>query len=146
MAPCRLKQAQDFMRANLGRALSLQEIAASAGMSLFHFARGFRQATGRPPHRYLLELRLSEARTLLHDAGLPIGEIARTVGFTHSHFTACVRPADGHDTSTFRDVAPAVSYHLGLRNWYGSTCSARASTSTAQAIGASSSSHSTIPT
>jgi AraC family transcriptional regulator len=104
MAPCRLKRAQDFMRANLGRALSLQEIAAAAGMSLFHFARGFRQATGRPPHRHLLELRLSEARTLLHDAGLPIGEIARTVGFTHSHFTAAFTRQMGMTPSAFRDV------------------------------------------
>jgi AraC family transcriptional regulator len=104
MAPCRLKRAQDFMRANLARPLSLQEIAEAAGMSLFHFARGFRQATGRPPHRYLVELRLCQARTLLHDASVPVGEIAQAVGFTHSHFTAAFTRLMRMTPSTFRDV------------------------------------------
>jgi AraC-like DNA-binding protein len=56
--------AQELVRRdNLARPVSLQACAAAAGMSLFHFARGFRQASGRPPHRYLLELRLCEACT-----------------------------------------------------------------------------------
>ena len=92
------------MHANLGRPLSLLEIASAAGMSVFHFAHGFRKATGRSPHRYLVELRLSHARTLLHDPGLPIGEVARTVGFTHSHFTSVFTRHMGMTPSTFRDV------------------------------------------
>jgi AraC family transcriptional regulator len=104
VAPRRLKRAVDFMHANLGRPVSLQEIASAAGMSVFHFAHGFREAMGRPPHRYLVELRLSHARTLLHDAGLPIGEVARAVGFTHSHFTAVFTRHMGMTPTTFRDV------------------------------------------
>jgi AraC family transcriptional regulator len=104
VAPRRLRRVEEYMRANLGRPLSLQEIAAVAGMSLYHFARGFREATGRPPHRYLMELRLCEARTLLHDPRLPIGEIARTVGFTHSHFTAVFTRRMGMTPRAFRDV------------------------------------------
>jgi len=49
--------------------MGLQDIADAAGMSVFHFARGFKYATGEPPHRYLTELRLAEARTLLHTRG-----------------------------------------------------------------------------
>jgi AraC family transcriptional regulator len=104
LAPSRLKRVEEFMRANLAQPVSLRDIAAAAGMSLYHFARGFRQATGRPPHRYLLELRLCEARTLLHDPRLPIGEIARTVGYAHSHFTAVFARHMGMTPSTFRDV------------------------------------------
>jgi AraC family transcriptional regulator len=104
VTPSRLRRVQEFMRANLARPLSLQEMAAVAGMSLYHFARGFREATGRPPHRYLMELRLCEARTLLHDPRLPIGVIARTVGFTHSHFTAVFTRRMGMTPRVFRDV------------------------------------------
>jgi AraC family transcriptional regulator len=102
MAPSRLKRAQEFMRANLAGTVCLREIAEAAGMSLFHFARGFRQATGRPPHQYLMELRLCEARTLLHDVRLPIGQIAKTLGFTHSHFTAVFARHMGMTPSRFR--------------------------------------------
>jgi len=84
--------------------MSLQEIADVAGMSLFHFARGFRQATGRPPHHYVTEQRLCEARALLHDMRLPIGEVARAVGFTHSHFGVVLARHMGMTPSKFRDV------------------------------------------
>ena len=73
-------------------------------MSLFHFARAFRQATGCTPHQYVLEQRLCTARTLLHDPKLPIGEIASTIGFTHSHLTAAFRRHMGMTPSEFRDV------------------------------------------
>jgi AraC family transcriptional regulator len=104
MAPSRLKRAREFIRANLARPLSLEDIADAAGMSVFHFARGFKQATGVPPHQYLLERRLYEARTLLHDPELTIGEIAKTVGLTHSHFTAVFNRHMGMTPTKFRGV------------------------------------------
>jgi AraC family transcriptional regulator len=104
MAPSRLKRAREFMRANLARPLSLQDVADAAGTSVFHFARGFKQAIGVPPHEYLTELRLAEARTLLHNPGLSIGEVARAVGFTHSHFTALFARRMGMTPTGFRDI------------------------------------------
>jgi AraC family transcriptional regulator len=104
MAPSRLKRVQEFMRANLAKELSLQDIADAAGISVFHFARGFKYATGEPPHQYLTELRLAKARTLLHNPGLSIGEVARAVGFTHSHFTALFARRMGMTPTRFRQV------------------------------------------
>jgi AraC family transcriptional regulator len=104
MAPSRLKWAREFMRANLARPLSLEDIADAASMSVFHFARGFKQATGVPPHRYVTEQRLAEARTLLHNPGLSISEVARAVGFTHSHFTALFAKRMGMTPTRFREV------------------------------------------
>jgi AraC-like DNA-binding protein len=92
------------MRANLARPLSLQDVADVAGMSVFHFARGFKRATGMPPHQYLTEQRLAEARTLLHDPGLSIGDVSGAVGFTHSHFTALFAKRMGMTPTRFRQV------------------------------------------
>jgi AraC family transcriptional regulator len=107
LAPSRLKRVQEFMRANLARELSLQDIADAAGMSVFHFARGFKYATGVPPHQYLTDQRLAEARTLLHNPGLSIGDVARAVGFTHSHFTALFARRMGMTPTRFRKVLEA---------------------------------------
>jgi len=107
MAPSRLKRVQEFTRANLARPLSLQDMANAAGMSVFHFARGFKHAAGVPPHRYLTEQRLAEARTLLHNPDLSIGEVARAVGFTHSHFTALFARRMGMTPTRFRKVLEA---------------------------------------
>jgi AraC family transcriptional regulator len=103
----RLKRAHEFVWANLERPVSLREMAQAAGMSVFHFARGFKEATGAPPHRYLVEQRLLRARTLLHDAKRPIGDVARAVGYRHSHFTALFTRHMGMAPSRFREILDA---------------------------------------
>ena len=92
------------MRGNLARPMSLQEIADAAGISAFHFARGFKRATGLPPHQYLTQQRLLQARALLHNPNLSIGEVAQAVGFTHSHFTALFTRRLGMTPTKFREV------------------------------------------
>ncbi len=104
MTPGRLRRAQEFMRANIGRQMSLREIAEAAGVSAFHFARSFKAATGLPPHRYLTEMRLAEACGLLRNRSLSVGEVAKAVGFTHSHFTALFMRRLGMTPTDFRDV------------------------------------------
>jgi AraC family transcriptional regulator len=102
-----MKRVHEFVWANLDRPVSLREMAQAAGMSVFHFARGFKEAMRSPPHRYLVEQRLLRARTLLHDPERPIGEIARAVGYTHSHFTALFTRHMGMAPSEFREVLDA---------------------------------------
>jgi AraC family transcriptional regulator len=104
MAPSKLRRTEDFIRANLGRQISLQELADAADMSLYHFAKSFKQTTGRPPHQYLTEQRLIRARVLLHNLALPIGDVANAVGFTPSHFTVLFARYMGMVPSKFRDV------------------------------------------
>lgn len=68
--------------------LSVHEIAASAGLSSFHFSRVFRATTGRTPHAYVTELRLQEARRLLAHGCRSIESIAHACGYgSHAHFT-----------------------------------------------------------
>jgi AraC family transcriptional regulator len=107
IAPKRLKRVHEFVWANLDRPVSLREMARAAGMSVFHFARGFKEATRLPPHRYLVEQRLLRARTLLHDPERQIGDVARAVGYTHSHFTALFTRWMGMAPSKFREVLDA---------------------------------------
>lgn len=104
IAPRRLRRAEEFIQSNLKSDLSLADIAGAAGMSLFHFAKCFKQATGRTPHQYLTAQRLLCARALLHDVSLSIGEIARSVGLSHSHFTVVFTRQLGMTPSKFRDV------------------------------------------
>jgi AraC-like DNA-binding protein len=50
------------------------------------------------------ELRLREARTLLHDARLSISQVAKAVGFSHSYFTMEFSKHLGMTPRQFRDV------------------------------------------
>ena len=104
MSPNRLKRAEDFIEANLGQDMSLQDIANAAGMSLFHFAKVFKQATRRSPHQYVTERRMLQARSLLHDGRLSIGEVASAVGLSQNRFGIVFKRLLGMTPSRFREV------------------------------------------
>src|SRR5690606_20011289 len=74
-------RAQDYLHANAHRAITLDELAAVACMSPYHFHRRFRALHGTTPHQYQTRLRLAHARRLLLDTERSITEIALAVGF-----------------------------------------------------------------
>jgi AraC-like DNA-binding protein len=84
----RIARAMEFMRANLGRRLTVAAIARQVAMSPSHFAHRFRDVARTSPMTYLKHLRLHEARVLLVHEGLRPGEVAARVGYasaTHFH-------------------------------------------------------------
>jgi AraC-like DNA-binding protein len=74
-----------------------------AGLSVFHFARAFRQSFGMPPHSYLLRRRIERADRLLEQTELSLSEIALSTGFSdQSHFAKHFRRLTGMTPSTAR--------------------------------------------
>jgi len=69
-----------FIRANLTRPLTLDDLAHYGKMSKFAFVRKFKQSCGRTPMEKLRLIRLDEARTLLLTTNLPVKAIAPAVG------------------------------------------------------------------
>ncbi|MBB5958579.1 AraC family transcriptional regulator [Saccharothrix tamanrassetensis] len=69
------------MRDRLAEPLTLTDIAAEVHLSVYHFIRVFRAATGETPHRFLTRLRIERAQRLLSAGDLTIGQIAGRCGF-----------------------------------------------------------------
>jgi AraC-like DNA-binding protein len=67
-------------------ALDHQTIAGELGMAEVTFRRKFRAATGAPPHEYVIQSRVAEARRLLGETDLPIKSIARRLGYNDVYF------------------------------------------------------------
>ena len=81
-------RALTFVDRNYAKALSDVGVAQQLGLSTSHFRFLFKQATGQPFHKYLVSLRLEKARRMLVEQGLPVGAVAKAVGFTAlSHFS-----------------------------------------------------------
>ena len=58
-------------------------MAAVARLSVYHFARQFKAATGLPPHQYVLARRVERAKQLLQGGGdLSLAEVALHAGFS----------------------------------------------------------------
>lgn len=80
LAEPRLAKAINAMHADPARAWSLENLAATAGMSRARFAAGFRDIVGMTPGAYLGEWRLGVAQSLLRK-GKPVQVVADTVGY-----------------------------------------------------------------
>lgn len=81
LAPWQARRVQEFLAENLALDIGIEELAAIARLSPFHFARAFKATVGMPPHAYQRHLRIARARQLLVDPTLSIMDVALSVGF-----------------------------------------------------------------
>lgn len=95
--------AREYMARHFARPLRLQDLAASVGLSPFHFSRIFRGCTGRSPYAHLRELRLRQASRLLRRTRRSVTDVALDVGFNSlSLFINSFRGRFGASPSAFR--------------------------------------------
>lgn len=92
---------------HLQHELRTATLAAVAGVPPHRFHRAFRNATGRPPHRYVTERRLERAARLLRAADGPaIAAVAYAVGLSsQSHLTTAFRRRYGTTPRAYREAA-----------------------------------------
>jgi AraC-like DNA-binding protein len=84
LVPAKFRDVRDFIHVHFREVLQL---AALAGCSKAALIDGFKAHFGVPPTRYLLQVRIDEARRLLRQ-GEDIAEVAVAVGFAdQSHLT-----------------------------------------------------------
>jgi AraC family transcriptional regulator len=92
-----------FIETRLDGSISLSQLSEVARMSVFHFARSFKQSTGVAPHAYVLRRRIERACVLLGDARLTIAEVAQQCGFSQqSHFAQTFRRFLGKTPRAYR--------------------------------------------
>jgi len=103
LAPWQLRRAMDFMRAHLSGNISLEQLASVCDLSVSYFARGFKNLTGMPPHRWIVEMRLEKAKDLLLNTKTPLAEVADACGFAdQGHLTRTFRRATGDTPGAWR--------------------------------------------
>lgn len=84
--PAHVAQIQDYLRANLHRNVTLNELANLTGFSKAYVIRSFRRLVGMPPYEWLLQQRIDESRKYLR-CGRSITDVAVKLGFAdQSHF------------------------------------------------------------
>lgn len=75
------KEATEYMKENLDKTLSVDDIADKLNVSASALKRIFAKYTGMGVHKYFLLLKLKTATTMLKD-GVPINEIANDLNFS----------------------------------------------------------------
>jgi AraC family transcriptional regulator len=82
LSPFVLKRVREYVASHLAGTIRLEQLAALAGLSPFHFSRAFKASTGLSPHAYVLHCRISESKRLLSGSNLTISDVARRTGFS----------------------------------------------------------------
>lgn len=92
-----------FIRSNLDRTMSVDDLAQEAGMSPSHFSRVFKETVGETPMQYVLAYRVEQAMAKMKDPALPLGDIALDCGFAdQAHFSRSFKQITGQTPRQFR--------------------------------------------
>jgi AraC family transcriptional regulator len=77
----KLRAVVEYIEDHLEDSPTLEQMAAIAHLSVYHFARQFRRSTGLPPHQYVIARRVERAKEFLHGE-LSLAEVAAHAGFS----------------------------------------------------------------
>jgi AraC-like DNA-binding protein len=95
---------RDFLEAHYREAVSLEQLAALLDRHPRHLIDSFRRAYGVPPHTYLLQRRVREAKRRLVAGEAPL-DVALDLGFyDQAHFSTTFRRFTGVTPGRFRNA------------------------------------------
>ncbi|TCL08112.1 AraC family transcriptional regulator [Shimia isoporae] len=92
-----------FIRSNLDRTITLDDLAREAGISPSHFGRLFKDTVGDTPMQYVLAYRIEQAIEMMKDNKRQLGDIALACGFAdQAHFSRSFKQVIGQTPRQFR--------------------------------------------
>lgn len=107
--PDRLIQVLKFMKDNMHRQITLDEVAEIACMTKPSFCRFFKSRTQKKFFQYLEEVRVNEACKLLIETDHPISDVAHLCGYnSDSHFCKVFKEHMGKSPFRFRSDVPRL--------------------------------------
>jgi AraC family transcriptional regulator len=101
----RLQRVTEYINSHLTKEMTVEELASAASLSRFHFSRMFRETTGKSPSRFIGQLRLELAKSLLIQ-GRSIADVAHDCRFSsESNFVRSFRRVTGLTPAQHRNLA-----------------------------------------
>lgn len=105
-----LLRARDLADRRYADPLTVDDLAAAAGLSRAHFSREFRRVFGESPHAYLLTRRLERAAALLRTTDYSVAEICMSVGLQSvGSFTTSFTRTYGMPPTAYRAAHPPAA-------------------------------------
>ena len=100
-----VKKAQSLMENNYNKNLNIDFIARESGLSLRHFRRRFKKATGASPNEYFQKLKIEKAKKILEETEEPVSQITLQVGYEEtSSFYRMFKKNTGVSPKLYREL------------------------------------------
>lgn len=98
-----VRQAQYYINDHYNDGITLEDIAASVGLSKYYFSRQFEKETGSSPWEFLIAVRIRNAMQMLAHGGDSVEEIAFSCGFSSTaHFIRIFKARTNFTPGAFR--------------------------------------------
>jgi AraC family transcriptional regulator len=103
LSPAALRRVQVFVEANVASTIHLNDLAARAALSPFHFARAFKRSAGMTPRAFVEHRRIERAKQLLIESNQSLTDVALDAGFgTQSRLTTTFKRRTGFTPAAYR--------------------------------------------
>ena len=100
-----VEKAEDDLTPKTRENITLEEVCAHVGFSVAYFSALFKKETGEGFAKYLMRVRMDEAKTLLRETGLSVTEICERVGYNdRKHFTQTFHKIAGVNPAEYRKL------------------------------------------
>lgn len=107
--PSKISQAINYIQTNLGKDLTVADLAATANQSSDYFSCVFAEHMGERPITYIQSRRIERAQFLISTTELSFTEIAEQTGFdTLSYFSRTFRKITGQSPSAYKKNSKEV--------------------------------------
>ena len=112
-----LLRAKDLVDARYAEPITVDDLAAAAGLSRAHFSRMFARTFGESPRGYLQSRRLERAAALLRNTDRSVADICAMVGLTSvGSFTTSFARVYGKPPAAYRASLPPASSYARVPN------------------------------
>lgn len=100
-----VRMAKQYIQNHYSEQISLEEVCSEVGLSIPYFSALFKKTEGEGFAKYLINVRMEQAKIFLRESSLSVTEICRKVGYNDvKHFTHTFEKTAGVKPSIYRKL------------------------------------------
>lgn len=100
-----IRQSKQYIQSHYNEQITLEEVSSAVGLSAGYFSALFKKETGEGFAKYLINVRIEQAKILLRETNLSVAEICKRVGYNDlKHFVTTFEKAAGVKPGTYRKL------------------------------------------
>lgn len=100
-----IRKAKQYIQNHFSEPITQEEVSSFVGLSAAYFSVLFKKTEGEGFAKYLINVRMEQAKVLLRETNISVAEICRKVGYNDlKHFTHTFEKSTGVKPATYRKL------------------------------------------
>lgn len=100
-----IRMAKQYIQNHYNEPITQEEVSNAVGLSAAYFSVLFKKVEGEGFAKYLINVRMEQAKILLRESNIPVSKVCQQVGYNDlKHFTHTFEKATGVKPATYRKL------------------------------------------